>query len=354
MTGYSMTIRCLWVCLSFFCAFSTPALAQSEDQTKGSSLEVTVVANAPPGGPGDKLWKMFDDAVTAQSNGRIALSLLVHGQIGGDDLVIQAIRRGRGQIGIVSESGFAQVVPEVSVLNMPYLFDGPEELDFVVDNYVTPAITELATAKSLVFQQWVEIGWMNIYGKAPLLSPDDTASYRLRALPYDTSQAFLAAIGADVINLSLPDVIPGLQTGLIDGGESSTLMYARAGLYQEAPHLTLTRHAYSFAALLANKDWLDGLFTADRTVLTTSFPDQAFVRRDARESLVVELETAEREGVIVHRLDRAALTPWAERARATHENLLDRIGGDARRIYDLVQEGKTVFSECGAGTPEGG
>lgn len=321
------------------------ASAQPGDPTLAARvLDVTVVANAPPGGPGDKLWKMFDDAVTEQSQGRIELSMLVHGQIGGDDLVIQAIRRGRGQVGIVGESGFALVVPEVSVLNMPYLFDGPEELDFVVDGFVTPAIKELSAEANLEFFQWVEIGWMNVYAKAPLLSPDDTQNYRLRALPYDTSQVFLSAVGADVINLSFPDVIPGLQTGLIDGGESSTLMYARAGLYQEAPHLTLTRHAYAFAGLLANKAWLDNLEPADRAVMTSTFPNQQFVRKDTRDSLLIELETAEQEGVIVHRLDDAALASWVDRARATHPDLIARIGGDAQRIYDLVQEGKAAFA----------
>lgn len=48
---------------------------------------MTVVANAPPGGPGDKLWKMFEDTVMEKSGGSLFLSLLVHGQIGGDDLV---------------------------------------------------------------------------------------------------------------------------------------------------------------------------------------------------------------------------------------------------------------------------
>ena len=329
------------------------ALAQPGEQPPAPQ-EITIVGNAPPGGPGDKLWKMFDEAVTEKSEGRLELSLLVHGQIGGDDLVIQAIRRGRGEMGIVGESGFAQVVPEVSVLNMPYLFDGPEELDFVVDGFVTPAVKELAAARDLEFMQWVEIGWMNLYGKAPLTSPEDTIDYRLRALPYETSQAFLAAIGADVINLSFPDVIPGLQTGLVDGGESSTLMYARAGLYQEAPHLTLTRHSYSFAALLANKTWLEGLALEDRQVMTTSFPDQDFVRRDTRDSLVLELKTAEQEGVIAHRLDAAALQPWVERTRTTHEDLITRIGGDAQRIYDLVQEGKAAFAEQDAGIASGG
>ena len=330
------------------------AMAQPDQRRPAPPLEVTIVANAPPGGPGDKLWKMFEDTVTEKSNGGIELRMLVHGQIGGDDLVIQAIRRGRGQMGIVGESGFAQVVPEVSVLNLPYLFDSPEQLDFVVDEFVTPAIKEMADARDLVFLQWLEIGWMNLYGKAPLLTPDDTADYRLLALPYDTSRAFLAAIGADVINLSFPDVIPGLQTGLIDGGESSTLMYARAGLYLDAPHLTLTRHAYSFAGLLANRPWLDELLPSERIVMTTSFPDQAFIRQDTRESLVLELETAAQEGVIIHDLDTSALEPWAERARATHEDLIERIGGDAQRIYDLVQEGKDAFTERDSGAASDG
>lgn len=332
------------VCLNFAVSALTPSWAQVGEQPPGPPLEVTVIANAPPGGPGDKLWRMFDAAVTAQSNGRIELSLLVHGQLGGDDLLIQALRRNRGQIGIVAESGFSRIVPEIAVLNMPYLFDGPDELDFVIDGYVTPLIKTMAAERGIELLQWVEIGWMNLYAKQALLVPGDAKSYSLRSLPYETSQAFLTAIGADVVNLSFPDVIPGLQTGLINGGESSTLMYARAGLYQEAPHLTLTRHAYSFGALLANKEWLDGLAPADRAIITTAFPDQAFIRTDTRQSLVLELDAVEKEGVFVHRLDAAGVKPWADLARATHADLITRIGGDAQRIYDLVQEGKAAFA----------
>jgi TRAP-type transport system periplasmic protein len=349
-----MMFRSLCLVMSLAVLSCTSAWAQIGEQPPGPALDVVVAANAPPGGSGDKLWKMFADNVTAQSGGRITLSLLVHGQIGGDDLVMQSLRRGRSQVGILGESGFAQVVPEAAVLNMPYLFDGPAQLDFVMDGYVTPAIKELAAKKNLEFLQWVEVGWMNLYAKQAVLAPQDAKAYRLRALPYETSQAFLKAIGADVINLSFPDVLPGLQTGLINGGESSTLMYARAGLYQEAPHLTLTRHAYSFAALLMNKDWLDGLAAADRAIMTSSFPDQAFVRKDTRDSLVLELATAEREGVLVHRLDAAAVAPWAALARATHKDLLTRLGGESQRIYDLVQEGKTAFADRNAGTMTGG
>ncbi len=353
-----MTLRLSLLVCAFVLYALGPGFAQTNDQTNqeiSASQEFTIVANAPPGGPGDLLWRMFEDSVTEKSEGRIELAMLVHGQIGGDELVIQAVRRNRGQMAIVGESGFAQVVPEVSVINMPYLFDGPEQSDFVVDGYVTPAIKEMAAARDLEFLQWIEIGWMNLYGKVPLLTLEDTNDYRMRALPYDTSRAFLAAIGADVINLSSPDVIQGLQTGLIDGGESSTLMYARAGFYEEAQHLTLTRHAYAFSALVANKPWLDALSAEDRAIMTTSFPDEELVRRDTRASLVQELDSIEQEGVVVHQLNSQALQPWIDRAQSTHEDLINRIGGDAQRIYDLVQEGKAVFADqAEAGTASGG
>jgi hypothetical protein len=58
--------------------------------------------------------------------------------------------------------------------------------------------------------------------------------------------------------------------------------------------------------------------------------------------------------VIVYRFDVAAIEPWAARARATHQDLLSRIGGDAQRIYDLVQDGKAAFEDRAEEAAKGG
>jgi TRAP-type transport system periplasmic protein len=313
-------------------------------QVFAADITLTLVANSPPGGPGDKLWRMFEDTIAAKAGTRIQVKKLIRGELGGDDVGFQAIRKGRGQMGIAGENGFAQAIPEASVLNLPFLFSSAEECDFIFDHVWTPEAKRIAEARDIVLLQWVEIGWMNLYGKKPFSEPADAQGYRMRALPYEASQAFLKVVGADTIVMPTPDVIPALQTGLISGGESSLLMYVRTGLVEYAPHLTLTQHSYATSGFFANKRWLDRLSPEDRAIVVSAFPNQEYIRRDTRASLVEELATAKTKGVIAHDLTAEQRKRWEAAAQPIHRAVLDRLGPEAKRIYALVQEGKKTFA----------
>ncbi len=319
-------------------------LALITSQAHAADIELTLVANSPPGGPGDKLWRMFEENIAAKAGTRINVKKLVHGELGGDDVGFQAIRKGRGQMGIAGENGFAQAIPEASVLNLPFLFSSIEECDFIFDNIWTPEVKRIAEARDIVLLQWVEIGWMHLYGKKPLADVPQAQGYRMRALPYEASQAFLKAVGADTIVMPTPDVIPALQTGLISGGESSLLMYVRSGLVEYAPHLTLTQHSYATSGLFANKRWLARLSAPDRAIVVGAFPDQDYIRHDTRASLVQELESVRSKGVIVHDLTPAQRQRWEAATQPIHRAVLERLGPEAQRIYAMVQDGKKTFA----------
>ncbi len=307
-------------------------------------LTLTLMANAPPGGPGDKFWRMFEDSVRARAGDRTDIRLLVHGEVGGDDIIFPAIRKGRGQMGIAGENGYAQAIPEASVLNLPFLFSSVEECDFIYDTVWTPEAKRIALSREIVLLQWVEIGWMQVYGQKPLLEPTDAKGYRMRALPYEASQAFLKTIEADTIVLPSPDVVPSLQTGMISGGESSLLMYLRAGFAQYAGHLTLTNHSFGTSGLFANKRWLESLSNEDRDIVMTAFPDQTFIRTDTRKSLVDELDAGKSRGIVVHELSADQRRRWEQAAAPMHRTVIDRLGPDAAWLYAMVLQGKKDFA----------
>jgi TRAP-type C4-dicarboxylate transport system substrate-binding protein len=169
----------------------------------------------------------------------------------------------------------------------------------------------------------------------------------MRALPYEASQAFLKSIGADTIVLPTPDVVPSLQTGMIAGGESSLLMYLRAGFSQYAGHLTLTNHSYGTSGLFANKRWFDGLSAEDRGIVSTTFPDQDYIRTDTRQSLVEELEAGKKRGITVHEITPEQRRRWEEAAAPMHRTVIERLGPEAARIYDMVKQGKRDFASKG-------
>ncbi|MDX2143818.1 MAG: TRAP transporter substrate-binding protein [Rhodospirillaceae bacterium] len=309
-----------------------------------AATELVVVGNTPPGGAGDTSWRLFQANLAAKAPGRFDVRMLTHGELGGDDQGFPAIRRGRGQFGIAGESGYAQLLPEASVLALPFLFSSTEETDFVFDNFWTPEAQALAAARGITLIQWVEIGWLSLFGKKPMPTPDDARNTRLRAFPYEASQMFLKQVGADTIVLATPDVLASLQTGLIDGGEFSLLSYLRFGIWEQAPHLTLTQHSYAVSGLFANTAFLDRLSPADRAALTTAFPDPATNRRDTRADLVRELDDGVTKGVIVHNLTAEQRALWERQAQPMHRAVLDRLGPDAARIYDLVMDGKRAYA----------
>ena len=323
--------------LSAVCAllFSSAVNAQTE---------LVVIANTPPGGAGDKSWRLFVDELNAKAPGRFAIKMLTHGELGGDDQGFPAIRRGRGHVGIAGESGYAQTLPEASVLNLPFLFASAEECEFVFDHFWTPEAQKMAAARGITLLQWVEIGWLQLFGKKPILAPADTKGYRMRAFPYEASQMFLKTVGADAIVLPTPDVIPGLQTGLIAGGEFSLLSYLRFSIFTEAPHLTMTEHSYAVSGLFANTQYLNKLSPEERAAVTTAFPDIDSNRKTTRRDLAQELADGVTKGVIVHSIDPQQREAWAAAARPIHQAVLDRLGPEAARIYNLVQAGKTEYT----------
>ncbi len=302
---------------------------------------VRVAALSPPGTPWHDGWVRFEQRFAATGETGMQLDLFVTGQLGSEETMLSGLRRGRLQIGGFSLQGLAVVVPELNVLLAPYLFDSVEEVDFVIDHYLTPAFSELFAAKEMELLQWAEVGWTHVYGLTPIVTPEDARDRPMRASNAIGSQIFTEAVGADSTPVTFSEVIPSLQTGLIESGQSGTGMYAIAGISREAKHLTLTRHAFDSGLIVANRDWFRGLTDEQRRVLRQSLDPVQFSRDDVRRLLYrFRTEDLPAQGVTIHELDEAGLRRWRQALAGTHEMLLARVGGEARRIYDLVRQGK--------------
>ena len=107
---------------------------------------------------------------------------------------------------------------------------------------------------------------------SPIIVPADARGRRFRIASSVNARLFAEAIGADAIPLGFAEIVPSLQTGLIEAGENSVTLYARTGIAGEAPHLTLTHHLLGVSLIVARKSWWDALPAADRQVLEQSFP----------------------------------------------------------------------------------
>ena len=144
----------------------------------GRDRPVTIAGTTFPDTTGERHWLGFAEQLEASTD--LNLRLLIYGQLGSEDQLVSGLRRGRVQFANLSAMAVSTVVPEMALLYAPFLFDNEAESDFVYDNYLTPLYREMLAAKGLHLVSWYEIGFVQIYGKEPLLQPEDAHGLRFR------------------------------------------------------------------------------------------------------------------------------------------------------------------------------
>ena len=306
--------------------------------------EITAAGTAFPDTAGEQQWFRFQRRVEEETNGRFKVRMLVHGQLGSEEQIVSGLRRGRVHVGNLSAMVASTIVPETAILYAPFLFESETEADFVYDHFLTKLFTGLFAEQGLHLMTWNEIGFHHIYSVAPVLSPDDMRGRRFRVSASEASRLFASAFGADVIPLGFGEIVPSLQTGLIEAGENSVSMYVRTGTSAEAPHLTFTGHSFGMSVIVADKAWWDGLDEADRQVMTAAYPSIEESRRSSRAEAEQDLKNAADFGIVPRWPDGAERDAWAAAVRHVPGELAEAVGGRSELVLATVAEGKAAFA----------
>ena len=307
---------------------------------------VRVTAVTVPGTPWHQMWVDFAAAAERDFPDAINIELFILSQFGPEEAMISNLRRNRVQMAGLSLQGASQLVPELNLLLAPYLFESQAELDFILDHYLLEAYSELLEAQNVTIIQWADVGWTHLYASEPTLTPESVQGRRMRTSRAAGARVFGRMLDMNQIVLPFTDLLPALQTGLVDGGQSGVGMYALAGMANEAPHLILTGHAYDSGLIVANARWWHGLDAETRSKIRASLDPVDKTRVDVR-GLIARIEAGivANPEVFVHELDPAQRRAWREASAGGMEWLIEQVGGQSDMIRDRIMAGKASFRE---------
>lgn len=308
---------------------------------------INVVSLAPADGIFRSHFPRFEQTVEASYDGDVDVVLLIDGQAGSEETMMSALRRGRAQYGVLTMAGVSASVPELSLLMAPYLFDSFEEADFVMDHYVFELASRMLDERGVLLLKWIDSGWWNVFAQTDIANPKDMHGVRMRASSSAATVVFLKELGADVIPLPFGELVPGLQTGLVEGGATNTSMYSAVALYDHAPHLIMTRHALNPGAVMVNKRWFNRLSPQNKQVIWETMASADEIRADIRLEEQRALETIRAAGTIPQELTPQQRQAWKAPSRAIHAALVDDLGGETVALYERIQAGKAAFAARG-------
>lgn len=267
--------------------------------------------------------------------------------VGSEQEIMQQLVRGRLEMGVVSYTGAAGVVPEASLLNTPYLWKSNAERDYVTDNHALPILRKIYEAKGLVIVGLGEVGWNDVVCKKPCLTPDSVKGMKVRIAPAPPSKLFWNSLGANGVQMPLSELFPALQSGLVDGADLPFSYYVTTPAAQSAPHYVMTRHLHHGSAFMVNKRVWDGLTQEQKDAVMKARPEVARMRAEVAAEEKPKMEEFKAKGGFVHELTPDQRAAWSKLVEPNQEQLVKDIGGAAPELWAAIKKGKESFAARG-------
>lgn len=297
--------------------------------------------------PGTVLLSFVDELtqkVAAGTKGEIKMERLF---IGSEQETVQQVVRGRLEIGSISYTGAAGLIPEASVLNMPYLWLNAAERDFVTDKHALPVMKKIYEAKGLVILGLGEVGWNDVVCKTACLTPASVKGMKVRVSPSAASKMFWSSLGSNGVQMPLTELFPALQSGLVDAADLPFPYYVTTPAAQSAPHYVLTQHLHHGSTIVMNKALWDGLSPDLRKAVTGAVPEVARMRKAVDDEVKPKMEEFKKKGGFVHELTTAQRAEWRKLVEPNQEQLVKDIGGAAPELWAAIQKGKKEYAATG-------
>lgn len=210
----------------------------------------------------------FAEEVSKRTGGRIAIQQFPDATLGGDVELLKAAQLGSVDLAFVTCMGMSTVLPEVGVLNIPFLFNSARHGHTVLDGPVGESFRKPFAAKDLVLLAWGENGLRHITNaKRPIVMPDDLKGLTMRVPQSEVLLKGFQALGVEAASLPLPLLFEALRTGKFDGQENPIATIRAAKFDQVQKFLTLSGHAYDPAVFVMSPDAFEDLSADDRTSL---------------------------------------------------------------------------------------
>ncbi len=251
---------------------------------------------APEGSTWMKVMREYANAVEDATNNEIEFKIYP-GQVAGDEKdVLRKIRIGQLDSGGFTGVGLGEILPEVRIMDSPFLFRSYEEVDFVAEHFYN-YFSEKFEEKGFILLGWAEVGFVYVFTNKPINTLEDMNGVKMWMWEGDPiAEATFRAFNISPIPLSITDVLTSLQTNLINGVYISPYACTVVQWHTKVKYMLDLPLADSNGAILISKKKFNRLSDTEKEVLkklSRKYFDQLtqLSRKDNAESLQLLKET---------------------------------------------------------------
>ena len=256
-------------------------------------------------------------------------------QAGANDerAAIEAVQLGTLDVTNTSTGPVSNFVPEVGIVDIPFLFRDYDHARRVLDGPIGQEILAKFPSKGIIALAWTENGFRHLTNsRRAVVKPDDVKGLKVRTMQNPVHIQAFQSIGVQPTPMAFSELFTSLQQGVVDGQENPIPVILASKFSQVQKLLSLTGHVFSPSLLLMSPKLWNSLSEADKA----NFREAAKVGSAAQRKKVNDDEAAgiaqlKNDGMeVVTNVDgqafRTAMTPvWSEFAKKYGADNIKRI-----------------------------
>jgi tripartite ATP-independent transporter DctP family solute receptor len=202
----------------------------------------------------------FQKALGARVGERIEVQLYPNRAIGDERPLVDGMRLGTVDMGVITNAVIAQVEPAFQVNDMPFLFSSEAQGHRVLDGVVGTQLRQRLEAKGIVPLGYMEGGFRHMINNVrPIVTPADLRGIKFRVLQSPIYIEMYRSLGGNAVPMAWGETFTAVQQGAIDGLEVPLGIIEQNKYFEVTKYLSLTGHIYSMIGLLIAKRSLDKL-----------------------------------------------------------------------------------------------
>ncbi|MBA3777031.1 MAG: DctP family TRAP transporter solute-binding subunit [Betaproteobacteria bacterium] len=227
-----------WLATALFAA-STVATAQEIKIRFAHSLSTTE--------PAHQAAEYFAKNVAARTNGRVQIQVFPGEQLGPGREVNEMIRQGANVMNITDPGYLSDFVPDIGVLNGPYLIQDPKDYEkLLASDWYKGVEQKLNQAGFKLIMANGFFGQRHMIADKPIRKPEDAAGMTVRVPPNTMWIETFKAMGARPTTVQWSEVYNALQQNVVQAAEAPLGSLWGVKLHEQRKVISLTGHFTAF------------------------------------------------------------------------------------------------------------
>jgi TRAP-type transport system periplasmic protein len=231
-------------------AFASASAASAQDHTLRLAHSMSSAE------PIHTAVEFFARNVSEKSGGRIEVSVFPSEQLGSGKNVNEMIRQGTPVINVTDPGYLSDYVPDVAVLNGPYLLDKQEDFAKILKSDWLKEADRKLQEKGFRVLSWNGLfGPRHMIADKPIRTPADVAGMTVRVPPNQMWIKTFEAMGTRPTTVEWSEIYNALSQNVIEAAEAPLGSLWGSKLGETRNTISLTSHFVAWVQLVTSEQW---------------------------------------------------------------------------------------------------